>query len=43
MELFNLDKSYMFDLHTAYGKVIGRLVRIPAHTHNSIVIKLAGD
>ena len=40
VELFNLNKSYMSDLYTAHRK---GLFRIPARTHNSIVIKLAGD
>ena len=33
----------MLDLYTAYRQCIRRLFRIPARTHNLIVIKLAGD
>ena len=40
VEQFNLNKSYVLDLYTAYRKVIRRLFRILARTHNSIVLKL---
>ena len=33
----------MLDLYTAHRKVIHRLFGIPARTHNSLIIKLAGD
>ena len=33
----------MLDVYTTYRKVIRRLFRIPARTHNSTVIKLTCD